>query len=271
MKDINIVVFSKDRACQLELFIRSMKEFFKEFDKCFITIQYTFSNPEYEKGYEILKKIHPDKNLNYFKEIYPFQTSLLSQFNPSRKVSIFFVDDNVFKEPFSFEDKEFKRWLNNPQILTLSLRLHPRLNYCYPARINQTSPPMNEGVFNWVGKMGDFGYPMSLDGHFFRTENITPYLYNIRYTGPNDLESQMAMRPIPIPNMMCYETSKIMNLPLNKVQDFNNNVHGHITAEFLNDRFLNGERMSLDNIRGFDNTSCHQEMDIQFEKLILPE
>lgn len=265
MRDINIIIFSKNRACQLELFIRSMKEYFKEFNECNITIQYTYSTPEFEKGYQRVMEIHSDSNLNYFYEMYPFQTSLLSQFSPNKPYSVFFVDDNVFKEPFSMEDDEFKRWEKKDDVLTLSLRLHPRLNYCYPARIHQKAPPMVGGVFEWVGKVGDFGYAMSLDGHFFRTQHISHYLYNIRYTGPNDLESQMAMRPIPISKMICYDKSRIMNIPLNKVQNFNNNVHGHITAEFLNQNFLEGKRISLNNIRGLENTSCHQEIEIELE------
>ena len=265
MNNINIIVFSKDRSCQLELFIRSMKEFFKEFNDCDVKILYTFSNHDYELGYEKLKIIHSDKNLIYFKEIQTFQTTLLSQFNQNKKFSVFFVDDNVFKEPFSFEDDEFKAFEKRKnEILTLSLRLHPKLNYCYPARIKQSCPPRDkDGAYNWVGKMGDFGYPMSLDGNIFYTGSLGYYLYNLRYNGPNDLESQMAMRPVPIPLMNCYDKSRVMNLPLNKVQNFNNNVHGHITAQFLNEQFLNGKTISMDNIRGLDNTSCHQEIEVE--------
>jgi hypothetical protein len=209
--------------------------------------------------------LHSDSNLIYFNEDYKFQTSLLSQFHQERKLSVFFVDDNVFKEPFSLEDDEFKIFLKRSDILTLSLRLHPRLDYCYPAKLKQSISSNKSGVFNWTQGIGDFGYPMSLDGHFFRTEHILYYLYNLRYNSPNDLESQMAMRPVPILYMICYDKSKIMNLPLNKVQNFNNNIHGHITAEFLNDNFLDDKIISLNNIREFENHSCHQEIDIFFE------
>jgi hypothetical protein len=268
MRDINFIIFSKDRACQLELFIRSMKEYFKEFNECDIRVLYTFSTPEFEQGYEKLKLIHTDPNLIYFNEDYKFQTSLLSQFNQMKKLSVFFVDDNVFKEPFSLEDEKFKIFLSKPEILTLSLRLHPRLDYCYPANLKQSIPSTDKfGAFNWYQGIGDFGYPMSLDGHFFRTEHIIYYLYNLRYNGPNDLESQMAMRPVPIPYMICYDKSRIINLPLNKVQNFNNNIHGHVDAKFLNDNFLNGKIISLNNIRGFENHSCHQEIEVDFEEI----
>jgi len=262
--DINIIVFSKDRACQLELFLRSMKEFFKEFNECEIKILYTFSDPEFEKGYEKLKTIHNDPNIKWDLEYPPFQEHLIHIFDKDKLLSVFFVDDNVFKEPFSFEDEEFERFKNRSDILTLSLRLHPRLNYCYPARLKQFTPNMLDGVFNWVGLPGDFGYPMSLDGNIFLTKNIKYYITRYSYNGPNSLESLMAMQPVPINLMNCYEKSRIMNLPLNKVQNYNNNVHGNISAKYLNDQFLSGKIISLENIRGFDNTSCHQEIEIKF-------
>lgn len=263
---INIILFSKNRACQLELFLRSMKEFFKEFNECEIKILYTFSNKEYEDGYEKLKLIHSDSNIKYNKEnkLTKFKTSLLFLFDKLKPYSVFFVDDNVFKEPFSFNDEEFKTFVTRKDVLTLSLRLHPRLNYCYPARLKQVSPQMDkDGVFNWTGKPGDFGYPMSLDGNFYHTQHLIYYLSNLNYNGPNDLESQMAMQPLPIPMMNCYNKSRIINLPLNKVQNFNNNIHGNITSKYLNDEFLDGKIISMDNIRGMDNTSCHQEIEIQ--------
>jgi hypothetical protein len=239
-----------------------MKEFFKEFNECEINVLYTFSNTEFEYGYNKLKLIHSDSNIHYVEES-KFQNDLIFLTKKSNKYSVFFVDDNVFKEPFSLEDKEFKIFSERKDILTLSLRLHPRLNYCYPARLRQVSPQMDkDGVFNWYGRPGDFGYPMSLDGHIFETLNILYYLYNLKYNGPNDLESQMAMKPLPIPNMICYSKSKIINIPVNKVQNYNNNVHGNIPAKYLNDKFLTGKIISLDNIRGIDNTSCHQEIEL---------
>lgn len=267
---VNIIIFSRDRASQLELLIRSMKEFFKEFNEHTINVLYKTTNDSFEQGYEKLKTIHSDININYIKELYPFQTSLSMIFKQDYPLSVFFVDDNVFKESFSFEDKEVEYFMKNINVLTLSLRLHPKLTYCYPAKLKQACPSLDDNnTFNWVGKMGDFGYPMSLDGHIFRTQDLRYYLYTMRYTCPNDLESQMAMKPLPISKMICYDKSKIINLPLNKVQEYNQNYHGTISADYLNDNFLNDKVISLDNIRGFENYSCHQEIDIKLEPLSL--
>ena len=86
------------------------------------------------------------------------------------------------------------------------------------------------------------------------------------YNNPNSLESIMAMRPLEKPYMICFDKSPIMNIPINKVQDFNNNIHGDISADYLNEQFLDGNVISTDNIYGFNNKSCHQIIDIKLEK-----
>jgi hypothetical protein len=123
----------------------------------------------------------------------------------------------------------------------------------------------DNNVFTWVGADGDYGYPMSLDGHIFRTEDIALYLKDGDYSNPNLLESIMAGSPIKRQKMICYNQSVIMNNPLNKVQTLNNNIHGNITAEVLNNKWLNGERIKLDTFVGFNNISCHQEIALQYE------
>lgn len=262
---INIIVFSRDRAAQLDLFLRSMKKYFKEFSSNQIKIIYKFSDHSFEKGYNKLKEIHNDDNILFFEEIKDFQSSLIYNFDKTKKYSVFFVDDNIFKEPFSIEDDQFKYFAENNDVLTLSLRLHPRLTYCYPAAVKMSPPNFNENnAFSWMGMTGDFGYPMSLDGHIFKTNNIYYYLIISKYDGPNLLESQMASNPICIPKMVCYNKSIIINNPINKVQNFNNNIHGDVSAEYLNEQFLEGKIINLAPFEGFENTSCHQELPVTF-------
>jgi len=260
---MNIVIFSKDRGCQLELLLRSMKLHFKDWDKQKINVLYTFSNYLFGKGYEITKKLHPEFNYVLEKN---FKQDLLSLMDESKKFSTFLVDDNIFKEDFSLEDEKLKMLETDSNILCLSLRLHPRLSYCYPARCKMVSPsPDENNKFSWVGKTGDYGYAMSLDFHIFRTNEILYRLQHLNYSNPNTLESNLASMPIKKPFMLMYDKSIIVNNPVNKVQTFNHNVHGNVSAEYINEKFLNGEKISLENSKGIDNISCHQEIDIIFE------
>lgn len=264
---INIIVFSRDRACQLELFLRSMKLYFNEFAQYRINVLYTYSNDKFREGYEKLFKIHSDKNINYIKEIQNFKNHVILLLNPENPYTIFFVDDIIFKNPFTLESKQFKLFTYKDEILTLSLRLHPNLTYCYAAR-HRMDPPNFESnnSYKWQGQSGDYGYPMSLDGHFFRTKEISAITKVITFNNPNSYESILAGYPLNRPKMICFDESIIVNNPINKVQNFNNNVHGNVTALFLNDKFLEGNIIDLEDFKGIKNTACHQEIEIKFIK-----
>jgi len=264
---MNILIFSKDRACQLELFIRSIKKYFKEFEELNFKVLYIYSNEEFGKGYDKLFSIHNDSNLNYIKETKNFKEHVLELIDETEEHTVFFVDDMIFKNDFTLNSKQYKLFTLNDQILTLSLRLHKSLSYCYPARIHMVPPKFDSNMtFRWRGQSGDYGYPMSLDGNFFRTKDIIPFLNALPYNNPNSLESQLARYSINKPLMICFDESKVLTIPVNKVQNFNQNVHGNITADFLNDKFLDGHIIDLVPFDGFKNISCHQETEYNYIK-----
>lgn len=263
---LNLIIFSKNRACQLELLLRSMKFYFKEFNDTKINILYTYSNDKFREGYEKLFEIHNDKNINYIKEVKNFKEHVLLLLDIKNRYTIFFVDDIVFKNYFSIESDKFRIFQNRDDILTLSLRLHPYLTYCYPARVNMNSPKFDKDlVFDWYNQpFGDYGYPMSLDGHFFRTPEIYSLTKMLNFNNPNSYESELSYHPFNRPRMICFEESIIVNNPINKVQNFNNNVHGTIDSEYINEKFLNDYIIDLENFKGIKNLSCHQETEINF-------
>ena len=56
--DINIIVFSKDRGLQLELFLRSFNTFVKDAEEYPISVLYTHSTEQFKKGYDkVMDKI----------------------------------------------------------------------------------------------------------------------------------------------------------------------------------------------------------------------
>jgi hypothetical protein len=264
---LNIIVFSKDRACQLDLFLRSMQKMLNEFSGYNITILYTSSNKDFEKGYHRLKKEHAD-NIHFTNEKH-FKEDMLAAINASHDYTIFFVDDIVWKEPFSINCNEMHILKQDSAILCLSLRLDPGLNYCYALDIKMKPPEFDDkNCWQWKGKDGDFGYPMSVDGHIYRTADIYPLLCKLSYQNPNTLEGTLANHPIDRKKMICLKRAPIFNLPINKVQKCYENRHGSISADSLNKLFLSGKRISMENLIGFNNNACHQEVDVT---LIKPE
>lgn len=266
-KMINIIIFSKDRACQLELLLRSMKFYFKEFYKHKINVLYTYSEDKYKDGYEKLFTIHNDSNVNYIKEI-DFKNDVVKLLNIENLYTVFFVDDVVFKNPFTLSCKQFELFTLDVNILTLSLRLHRDLSYSYGANsyIGQRPDFSSDSEFKWLGQKGDYGYPMSLDGHFFRTEELIELTNILNFSEPNSYEGGLSVTPLSGSKIICFNDSVVFNNPINRVQTYNYNPHGKITASFLNDKFLNDYVIDFEDFKGIKNMSCHQEVKVKLIK-----
>lgn len=262
---MNIVVFSKDRAMQLELFIRSFNKYVKDFDKYIINILYTYSTDNFKLGYDKLINMNYS-NVKFIKEV-NFRNDLIQLIKQENKHTVFFVDDNIFKNPIDFYDNQMDIFNNHGDIICRSLRLHPNLTYCYTLNVNMIKPNfLHDNIFIWVGQSADFGYPMSVDGHIFKTKDILPFILGLNYNNPNSFEGGMASNPIKIPKMICYNESIVVNNPCNKVQTYNGNISGKVSVSELNKSFLDGYIISMENIDGIQNISCHQEIEIILEK-----
>ena len=63
---INTIIWSKDRACQLDLTLSTYKKYFSEWNSQQVNIIYTGSTDSYNQGYEIVKAKH--KEFNWVRE-----------------------------------------------------------------------------------------------------------------------------------------------------------------------------------------------------------
>jgi len=265
---INFIVFSKDRACQLELLLRSMKKHFTEWPMVKTSILYTYSTDDFRLGYEKTKQYHPE--FSYVQE-QPgrFKDQVIELIKPENQATMFFVDDQVFKDRFNLKTDQVRRFLMHSNIICLSLRMCPRLSYCYTEK-RSTPPPKFTPMYEWFwpDQAGDWAYPHALDAHLFRTEDILPLAKELDYSNPNTFEGALASRPpLHKPFMICFEESKVINIPVNKVQTANSNHCGNIPADYLNKEYLSSKRISLSNIEIFKNISAHQEIPIIFEAM----
>ncbi len=173
------------------------------------------------------------------------------------------MDDNIMLRPFSEEDEQFKRFLRDPHILALSMRLHPGVTRCYTEN-KETPPPAlsPEGIWNWqqIPGRGDWSYPMSLDANVFLTTRILTLIENMPYENPNTMEGIFAQHPLPIPQMICYPEPRVLNVPANKVQTVNSNRSGNVDPLELNKEFLAGKRIDLEPFKGMVTESPHYEV-----------
>jgi len=221
------VIFSKNRAAQLELLLRSLN--------IPVVVIYTF-DPEFEKGYEKLKKLYPDTLFILQKN---FRDQILSNLG---KYTMFLVDDDVMIGAFDENCPEFTWFKKNPKIICLSLRMSPHLERGRP-------PISDDNTWVWRGQPHSWGYPMSVSAHIFRLEDIEPAIASHDMTLPHHLEHVLRANPPDRPLMLCFDQPKIVNNQANLVQSEYWSKNLGIDPHDLEKRFLNGERLSLEYIK----------------------
>jgi hypothetical protein len=242
-----------------------MKEFWPGIPDSPIVI-WTCSNESFYNGYQKVIEDYPKVNFKYQNQ-WEFKILVVESVLPEKPYTVFFVDDLVFKNPFSMSSEEFKTFQKSEDILCLSLRLHPYLTYCYTMNIPMRMPQYLEGrlrIWEWKKEAADFGYPMSVDAHLYRTSDLIEIISKGNYVHPGEFENALLTAVPNRPKMICFEDSKIVNIPVNRVGPYPNR-YGNIRQDYLNDEYLKGRRISLKTVKGFKNISCHQEIDLQWE------
>ena len=264
------LIFSKDRAMQLQATIESFKWHCKDSIYADLTVLYKVSNPLHRHQYDSLKTEFADVN---FVEEVNFREQLLSIIEKYNYV-LFLVDDNIFVRDFCLAD--IVRSLDdNTAALGFSLRLGKNTNYCYMLSSQQALPQFREigkGVlkYYWPDAQYDFGYPLEVSSSVYRCRDILQLLSRLEFTNPNRLESQMNLNKYlyhRLPYLLTFEESVTFCNPVNVVQDVYENKHGMVnryTSEELAECFSRGIAVDVEKYVGFTPHAAHQEMELHF-------
>lgn len=263
---IPAIVFSRDRACQLDALLHSIREFaFGLFAP--LHVLYTSSDADFEHGYSICASEHSAilvREANFRED-----TLLLL---PEDGPVCFFTDDDVFyrwvgRVPLkdAFEDE---------RILAFSLRLGRNTSYCYPLAQTQPPPRVHERrdflTWFWQDAAFDFSYPLSLDGHVLRAEDVRTLVNGHDFQNPNQLEdvlARQASRMSHRPKLAAFANSCLVGVPANLVNVTHRNRFAGLeiaTARALNERYLAGERIDRIGMEFSQVVGAHQEIEYAF-------
>ncbi len=252
------VVFSRDRALQLEGMLRSYFLYCKDYKESEVYILYTASNARNETQYKSLENEFKGLNIRFIHEgnfqndfnrlVYRYGTTnflhdyiintllhLKHQFLHrhtrifliGRPFYIFFlVDDTIFIKPFSLKDID-RSLQANPDAVGFSLRLGLNTDFCYMLNSNQTIPaftelPGGKIKFKWVDAEYDFGFPLELSSSVYRSEQMLPLFLRMWFKNPHELEAELYGRigqfKDKAPFLTAYKQSVAFSNPLNMVQ-----------------------------------------------------
>jgi hypothetical protein len=266
------IVFSKDRALQLHALLCSYSE--KVISPVPLHILYHTSTPSHQRAYEEVIKIFSG-NFSFIKQSSStsFKEDLEKILNSVMAQKVFFLVDDILIIN-EFDMQSFTKF--DTDKLVPSLRMGLNLKKCYTIQKEQPLPELmpcagsNGDIIFWKWNQGvyDWSYPLSVDGHFFSTQEITAITKLIDFSAPNTYEDQLQKfrRFFVIRMGAGYKKSKIVNIPCNKVQIENKNIFGNTHQDFLLEQWMKGYQMDYRSLYGFSNVSAHQEISLTFIK-----
>ena len=233
------ICFSYNRPCQLDLLLRSYKRFWRGE----MIVSYTCEK-EFEDGYRKVISKHHD--IEFIRRV-SLKEDILYCMKGERYISIF-NDDDVVIRPFNYNDWEAATFRDRRTIISLSTRLG--LGYTDYLDQKDVMCPPDKNIWEWNGQALDWGCPFAImGGSLFKSCHLKPLIEKLEFTTPSNLEPQLQSRTPSVPLMICYKDARTINLPMNKVQtESPDPKFGDITAQFLNEKFMDGYVIDLDDV-----------------------
>ena len=260
---IDFLIFSKNRPLQLHALLSSMSKYVKG--------SYTVAVlHKYDEMYvEALNELKQEFQTVRFIEESNFRDNVIDYLAEKDDSCSFLVDDIIFKQEFD-TDQLSGIMSSNPSIVCFSLRLGLHLKHCYtrnlPQRIPDGQVKQDFFIWEWRGTDSDWGYPLSVDGHIFRRNEILAWSKSLSFQSPNQYEDalQLILRyDQTVPNhCVCFVRSKIFNVPANRVQNEINNRNEGFDVEKMLESWNNGDRIDFSNLYDISNESAHYAVDL---------
>lgn len=272
MDKINYIIFSKDRACQLDLLLRSIDRFCNNYINCYVI--YKATTPEYQAGYS--KLINNTPNYLCLKSILPendFRTDTIKTvYNNLSDLFGFLTDDSVFYKNFELSPQEIFKKMRAKKCFSFSLRSGFNINkQCHYRDEGYIHPYIlfeDDNIIMWDTSKYSYatnnGRPMSIDGNFFTYDELWRSLHEFSWNCPRTLDG--INTTYIKPNVMSFKHSIIVNIPVNLTVGGYADNWGHFyrySLDDLNNRFIEGKIIDLDSICSNNIYMSHHELELK--------
>tara|TARA_R100000005_G_scaffold96078_2_gene80520 strand:+ start:474 stop:1367 length:894 start_codon:yes stop_codon:yes gene_type:complete len=285
---INAIVFSKDKACQLELLLKSIRRNTSNlFD---IKVIYEASNSLFRQGYEKLKEetfYHTKRDVNFPVRWYErtegnISLDILNILNEDRDLTCFLSDEDIlFSSPPSY--REIINLFREKPVTAFSLRLGNNTIVQNPYSANDyfiDKPRTGEFLFDkflfWnasdLKPFTNFAIPFSSHGHIHTTKLVK---FILEQTEINSFESfEKSLQDnlymgifgslIP-PYMACLEYNVLITNIAEKISDPKPFDYG--TGDFgMNERYLQDYKIDYDFFKFNGMSKPYQQFITRFHR-----
>jgi hypothetical protein len=272
---IQVVIFSYDRAMQLDLLLRSIKKF--DTQRIFsISVLFACSSEAYQTAYDRLKNNYPDihwiqeqcyaklrinyqfdfaywhnlywwlKNSIFRKNKSNFKSCLLELLAGTEyPFTMFLTDDSLFYNPVIISESCMEKIKRQPEKYSFSFR--------HGMHLQGGVYRKQTGYIDWNtfenDVKTDWGYPFSVDGHVYDSRTVYWIINKILLNNPNTMEGNIACYVTEkklFPTIMAPKQSSLVGFELNRVQSVSANHHWGISPEKLKQYYLDDYVLETD-------------------------
>jgi len=269
----DFIIFSYDRPLQLYALLESTEKFVTGLQQ--IVVIYRTSEYDFDRGYALVRESFPYVTFVRQKREFArdFKELLLKALKNSQAHYIIFgVDDIVVKDHVDVSASIDAMIKYNAY--GCFLRLCPDINYLYSWQRPQEVPALQQVQEGYVWRfcdaapISDWAYAHTVDMTIYKKNEIMhPIAHHMDFYNPNTFEAQWnqghLIKDVKKRHGFCYEATKIVNLPLNLVQN-THTKNPHMTDEEFKPKellklFLDGYKMDITKLFGIKNNSAHIE------------
>jgi len=269
----DLIVFSFDRPLQLYALLESAEQYVKNIGE--IHVIYRSSNQRYDRAYQaVFGRFLDVLSIKQGNRPYDdFKPLLLNSFAATKEEYIVFaVDDIIIQD--TIDCAECIASMKQIDAYGFYLRMGNNINYCYTLNKPQPVPSLHavsKDVYSWTftQREDDWGYPNTVDMTVYRKKEIEHDLRSTHYKAPNSFEAVWATlsRRVMGRKALCYAHSKMVNLPLNIVQqEWGNRHENSASVGQLLELFESGLKIDIVPLHNVCNVSPHMAYNPVFIK-----
>ena len=265
----DLVIFSYNRPLQLYALLESLDTYVTGLGSIIVVLR---ADESYAAAYEHVKERFPQVIFFEQSRTNPradFKEKTIAAFEyGSSDYLMFAVDDNIVRDHIDLN--YCIQALQQTHAYGFYLRLGRNITYCYTLHCPQKAQliPIKHDIFAWQFKYGDgdWAYPNSLDMTIFKKTDIQHAIHTIDYHNPTILEAFWYIPEyVDITKIgLCYDTSKIVNIPLNVVQTDRSNAHMNISSNSLLKVFEQGLKIDIAPFHTLIHQAPHTECEISY-------
>lgn len=286
---ITLIIFSKNRPLQLDLCLSSIAQ---HFNANYTTVVLYSCDEEYENAYKTLKQEH--ENVMFWKQGKSLFEDIFVAINSYDNLYCCFLTDDciMYQQSPNLNNENLNNIFAMENICCFSLRLGSNITkrgfkdelefkwfddkLQYVNGLNVWKNGL--GFICWDRTQhlygGYWNYPISVDGHIFRAQDLSFWMEELVYIEPikkwnqtpNEVERGLQRFVNEIPSLVgCFESSCIVNTPNNRVQNTIKNYEGVFypaDPKLLLEFFEQGKRIKLEKLKIQEIECPHTEIDI---------